>query len=142
MIRRPPRSTRTDTLFPYTTLFRSVLDEEDAKRMEVHMTMTQPGSAVSDRVMTALIAGLEIEFGRGAGEGLARRFLSAEDAEFRWDARVSERWLGSYESDDEEAPVLDRVVICGWLDATWFAATMVVDGDGAAHGMQIGRAHV
>src|SRR3546814_7350636 len=27
MIRRPPRSTRTDTLFPYTTLFRSIEDE-------------------------------------------------------------------------------------------------------------------
>src|SRR3546814_11775099 len=27
MIRRPPRSTRTDTLFPYTTLFRSLLFE-------------------------------------------------------------------------------------------------------------------
>src|SRR3546814_19092865 len=27
MIRRPPRSTRTDTLFPYTTLFRSVVAE-------------------------------------------------------------------------------------------------------------------
>src|SRR3546814_11389518 len=26
MIRRPPRSTRTDTLFPYTTLFRSKTD--------------------------------------------------------------------------------------------------------------------
>src|SRR3546814_13916932 len=26
MIRRPPRSTRTDTLFPYTTLFRSGLE--------------------------------------------------------------------------------------------------------------------
>src|SRR3546814_9707822 len=26
MIRRPPRSTRTDTLFPYTTLFRSDVD--------------------------------------------------------------------------------------------------------------------
>src|SRR3546814_20383066 len=26
MIRRPPRSTRTDTLFPYTTLFRSAAD--------------------------------------------------------------------------------------------------------------------
>src|SRR3546814_10291516 len=26
MIRRPPRSTRTDTLFPYTTLFRSGVD--------------------------------------------------------------------------------------------------------------------
>src|SRR3546814_9931379 len=28
MIRRPPRSTRTDTLFPYTTLFRSRLAEQ------------------------------------------------------------------------------------------------------------------
>src|SRR3546814_6166640 len=27
MIRRPPRSTRTDTLFPYTTLFRSLVIE-------------------------------------------------------------------------------------------------------------------
>src|SRR3546814_8371788 len=29
MIRRPPRSTRTGTLFPYTTLFRSVLETGD-----------------------------------------------------------------------------------------------------------------
>src|SRR3546814_3264665 len=29
MIRRPPISTRTDTLFPYTTLFRSAPDGED-----------------------------------------------------------------------------------------------------------------
>src|SRR3546814_15198150 len=29
MIRRPPRSTRTDTLFPYTTLFRSILDRTE-----------------------------------------------------------------------------------------------------------------
>src|SRR3546814_10429868 len=28
MIRRPPRSTRTDTLFPYTTLFRSFAERE------------------------------------------------------------------------------------------------------------------
>src|SRR3546814_11324404 len=30
MIRRPPRSTRTDTLFPYTTLFRSIRIAPDA----------------------------------------------------------------------------------------------------------------
>src|SRR3546814_2910849 len=30
MIRRPPRSTRTDTLFPYATLFRSEADRIDA----------------------------------------------------------------------------------------------------------------
>src|SRR3546814_5806712 len=28
MIRRPPRSTRTDTLFPYTTLFRSAVEAD------------------------------------------------------------------------------------------------------------------
>src|SRR3546814_19404317 len=41
MIRRPPRSTRTDTLFPYTTLFRS---RERARR---------PGIAQSYRALTS-----------------------------------------------------------------------------------------
>src|SRR3546814_2439137 len=36
MIRRPPRSTRTDTLCPYTTLFRSRLDLLAAAGNEVH----------------------------------------------------------------------------------------------------------
>src|SRR3546814_14001700 len=31
MIRRPPRSTRTDTLFPYTTLFRSMTSEKASR---------------------------------------------------------------------------------------------------------------
>src|SRR3546814_18986725 len=31
MIRRPPRSTRTDTLFPYTTLFRSLAFEHQPR---------------------------------------------------------------------------------------------------------------
>src|SRR3546814_12773018 len=38
MIRRPPRSTRTDTLFPYTTLFRST------KAASPELTMREPGS--------------------------------------------------------------------------------------------------
>src|SRR3546814_14102504 len=33
MIRRPPRSTRTDTLFPYTTLFRSACGECSERRI-------------------------------------------------------------------------------------------------------------
>src|SRR3546814_11511314 len=32
MIRRPPRSTRTDTLFPYTTLFRSACNDHHVLR--------------------------------------------------------------------------------------------------------------
>src|SRR3546814_4200573 len=35
MIRRPPRSTRTDTLFPYTTLFRSVAAADHHHRLAV-----------------------------------------------------------------------------------------------------------
>src|SRR3546814_3380639 len=37
MIRRPPRSTRTDTLFPYTTLFRSDVPVEGAAGILVHV---------------------------------------------------------------------------------------------------------
>src|SRR3546814_6655744 len=35
MIRRPPRSTRTDTLFPYTTLFRSFAADRTRARVDV-----------------------------------------------------------------------------------------------------------
>src|SRR3546814_18438929 len=35
MIRRPPRSTRTDTLFPYTTLFRSHADQPSKQTMNI-----------------------------------------------------------------------------------------------------------
>src|SRR3546814_15646279 len=40
MIRRPPRSTRTDTLFPYTTLFRSILDAAHVAMVQVQMKGT------------------------------------------------------------------------------------------------------
>src|SRR3546814_20595073 len=39
MIRRPPRSTRTDTLFPYTTLFRS--EAVEARRLLVEAEQDQ-----------------------------------------------------------------------------------------------------
>src|SRR3546814_6978873 len=34
MLRRPPRSTRTDTLFPYTTLFRSSVSNSNCDRRD------------------------------------------------------------------------------------------------------------
>src|SRR3546814_2891813 len=45
MIRRPPRSTRTDTLFPYTTLFRShqVGLEEKARLLREARQVLAPG---------------------------------------------------------------------------------------------------
>src|SRR3546814_5433201 len=44
MIRRPPRSTRTDTLFPYTTLFRS---EGSSARAAAARFQVSPAAAVS-----------------------------------------------------------------------------------------------
>lgn len=99
------------------------------------MTYAQPISVAADRVLMVLIEGLEIEFGRGAGEALAQRFLDAEDADFHWDARIRERWLGTYAHAEEHDFELDRVAILGQLDGEWFVAVMIVDGDGNAHGM-------
>src|SRR3546814_3332794 len=47
MIRRPPRSTRTDTLFPYTTLFRS--SESSASRKLANCSWSSPGLSVARR---------------------------------------------------------------------------------------------
>src|SRR3546814_2864422 len=42
MIRRPPRSTRTDTLFPYTTLFRSQQLQADGVGLESRVHVVPP----------------------------------------------------------------------------------------------------
>src|SRR3546814_17175994 len=65
MIRRPPRSTRTDTLFPYTTLFRSLclvrsVESQQEKRWTGHRggggaqvarSLAQGGRRRSDRLV-------------------------------------------------------------------------------------------
>src|SRR3546814_8157897 len=50
MIRRPPRSTRTDTLFPYTTLFRS---QEHAGRLRRDARGDGPGATRPDHARPA-----------------------------------------------------------------------------------------
>src|SRR3546814_601770 len=72
MIRRPPRSTRTDTLFPYTTLFRSegrrnsmagrehasVLDDESqGSHEEERQQDERPSEHTVERVLTGRILG-------------------------------------------------------------------------------------
>src|SRR3546814_13952206 len=50
MIRRPPRSTRTDTLFPYTTLFRSDL-QDDGAALEHQDAVLPVGRHLSKRLL-------------------------------------------------------------------------------------------
>src|SRR3546814_11325526 len=69
MILLPPRSTRTDTLFPYTTLFRSDAGRRRGGRGRLRR---RPGPA---RVRAALVPGLPAAAGvlRAAGEVPVRR---------------------------------------------------------------------
>src|SRR3546814_4532866 len=55
MIRRPPRSTRTDTLFPYTTLFRS-----NVAVMGAALGVFGTGQSWPDLAVAAIMAGLAI----------------------------------------------------------------------------------
>jgi len=88
------------------------------------------------RVFERLVAGLEIEFGSVAAEGLARQFIEAEGADFYWEARARERWLGSYESLDwDEEDALDRIVVSGILDGRHYVAVLLVDVLGSVNAL-------
>src|SRR3546814_8315760 len=65
MIRRPPRSTRTDTLFPYTTLFRSVCQPVAPLRGMIEQLNPQQQAAVTLSPQHALVLA-------GAGSGKTR----------------------------------------------------------------------
>src|SRR3546814_14909101 len=71
MIRLPPRSTRTDTLFPYTTRFRSQLQHDGRRR--------QQGAQPARRLSAA------------AGGGGARLFADGRRPRFRADRRSRQR---------------------------------------------------
>src|SRR3546814_5751966 len=80
MIRRPPRSTRTDTLFPYTTLFRSRLRKALESYYRQHQTATglrfdlRPGSYEIHFVEADSPVGAKT--GRGEWVGSVRRKLA------------------------------------------------------------------
>src|SRR3546814_16157594 len=84
MIRRPPRSTRTDTLFPYTTLFRSV-----DLQFEVEV---EPDSD--------FLAGYDLVI---AADGLNSKLRRRYDDSFQTDIDVKRNkfvWLGTHQRFD------------------------------------------
>src|SRR3546814_11603843 len=81
MIRRPPRSTRTDTLFPYTTLFRSVADLR-AHSPQVGAVVTFIGT-VRDLNEGASVAEMELEHYPGMTEKALQGIV--DQAKSRWD---------------------------------------------------------
>lgn len=80
----------------------------------------------------AAVEALRAEF----GAVLAERILEAEAADFLWDARVQERYLGQQIGldfdDDDASQELSRVATLSVLDGRWYAAMCLVDGEGTA----------
>src|SRR3546814_15057610 len=79
MIRRPPRSTRTDTLFPYTTLFRSIGAKQRASggRCDVASHLPQaPTGGANRRQRADDDLALAVDLHR---LGLVRRALEVDD---------------------------------------------------------------
>src|SRR3546814_2578089 len=60
MIRRPPRSTRTDTLFPYTTLFRS-LEKAQQHFPDQRPLHRLPAVLVAQRLAEAAVVHVEMD---------------------------------------------------------------------------------
>src|SRR3546814_10112450 len=84
MIRRPPRSTRTDTLFPYTTLFRSIwaitgMRFGDPARPLLVSVRSGARASMPGMMDTVLNLGLNDE----TVEGLAK---AADDRRFAYDS--------------------------------------------------------
>src|SRR3546814_6148298 len=82
MIRRPPRSTRTDVLFPYTTLFLSARRVEgDSAELRLHPAFIVPQSFVV--VARAAAEGLRVGSVRYAAvaERQVERIVDAAEAE-------------------------------------------------------------
>src|SRR3546814_15949365 len=66
MIRRPPRSTRSDTLFPFTTLFRSFIGNSYGGALSVAVAARHPERVARFALMGA--AGLQFEMYDGLRE--------------------------------------------------------------------------
>src|SRR3546814_16336933 len=110
MIRRPPRSTRTDTLFPYTTRFRS--DAEEADRLEVRLrTHVEPVRDVR-RQVDQIALGADREKHLAVGANIERALAVDEEASLEVGVRVLREelaarglglWTVRLDADDVDA---------------------------------------
>src|SRR3546814_10986918 len=88
MIRRPPRSTRTDTLFPYTTLFRSPRRPFRSRRAVSCQSFARQPFGVVERRQIAEPAVAQYGCNALAGTELARERHRAGDVDPRRQAKA------------------------------------------------------
>src|SRR3546814_20661738 len=102
MIRRPPRSTRTDTLFPYTTLFRSEQDSRQLAPLSQRPWIIEPDrleqlqQPVARRTLVpCAVAPDDLEQRIGRGVAVATRHMSAGKGTRSEECRVGEECVST-----------------------------------------------
>src|SRR3546814_4661033 len=110
MIRRPPRSTRTDTLFPYTTLFRSTVQLLETKI--AGLTPTQPllDLAAGPDALKLFVAGVPAESPAAdedeiSTDQLTRRLEEAETVVVRAETLHDQAVQDLREIEDRDRPL-------------------------------------
>jgi hypothetical protein len=83
-------------------------------------------------LIQSLTSGLDAE---GAAS-IVRYFVDSELADFCWNARQREAWIGEYESLDDEVGTLDRIVIFSDFGGQFHVGIALVDGDGCVHDLR------
>src|SRR3546814_13582310 len=124
MIRRPPRSTRTDTLFPYTTLFRSV---DRRKEDEIRATELAPFKILIDDGIESLM--------------MAHVRYTTVDTQ---PASLSKRWIGEILRDELgllNANLCDALSLGGQAVVGALAQRACVATDAGCDTMPLGNQH-
>lgn len=103
--------------------------------MERHMSTIQHPHAAFDR-FPQLVRDLTKEFGSQGIAAVVERFIEAEQADFCWEGRLTEKPLGPHEdSFDGEEELLELVAILGIFRGRYYVATCVLDSKERLHSM-------
>src|SRR3546814_6213128 len=129
MIRRPPRSTRTDTLFPYTTLFRS-------------LTYTATASYKGDQWISPLLTQTTISQIRQLDQTTGSNVLPLLQQDSYWLLDMSTSWLNVMGSNFDVTAymknVTDREYAVGGLQLySTFGILAQASGDPRTYGVQL-----
>src|SRR3546814_19629271 len=104
MRRQPPRSTRTDTLFPYTTLFRSLVLRPAAVAPRLILVDDE---AAADREIHALGENFAVTVARGEAQGIAVKRLALLHLEMQVTRRLKAHALTAEQVEDRKSTRLN-----------------------------------
>jgi hypothetical protein len=100
------------------------------------MTIISNIPGASGDAFAELAEGLKTEFGYCDIAALAEWIFEAEKADFHWQARVRERYLGQHLPldlcDADGGEEVSRIAILSFVAGRWHAGICLVDGDGCA----------